>query len=189
MPSLRDLSTGMYGAWRLALLDRGAISAFDRSPQAVLRSFWAAAIAYPPFLVWVAWSLAPGDRTEHGLTEIFLLQSIGYSIGWMGFPLLVLPFCRWLDREAEAYDFIIAYNWWQVIEYCAVLLLLGLRYTPFFPTEAADWLLGIAYFAFLAYEWFIARVALDSGRLAAAAVVLIGAVLSLMIERITTLLY
>ena len=44
MPSLVEVVQALYGTWRFARLDRGAMRYFDLSHRGVWRSFWAAAL-------------------------------------------------------------------------------------------------------------------------------------------------
>ncbi len=189
VPSLREVSSGLYGAWRLALFDPAALAWFDRGVAAVWRSFWAAAIAYPGFILLTVLQTEPAAWNRAGALHILLLESAAYVILWTGFPLVILALCRWLEREEESLGFIIAYNWAQVLQ---VALMVGVALVERalalpLPAAAALDLASIA--AVLAYEWFIARTALQAGGGAATAVVLIDVVLASAMERLTQSLY
>lgn len=189
MAAWREVSTGVYGAWRLARLDRSAMALFDRSIEGVWRSFLAAAVCYPGFLILVTLRLEPEQLAQSSLFHIWLVETIGYVVAWCAFPLLIFRFCRWLGREAQSFDFIIAYNWSQILQTALLLVVTGLTaVAPMSPDTAAIIELA-AYLAILLYEWFIARVALDTGGLAATTVVLIDIVLGSVLVRITTALY
>jgi hypothetical protein len=189
MSALRSLSCGMYGAWRFARLDRGAMLWFDRGIDGLWRSFWAAAVAYPGFIVLLVLRTAPAQWQASGGWRVLAVETIGYVIGWTLFPLVILPFCRWLGRAGEAIDFIIAYNWSQVLQTGLFLGLAALEGGGLMPGAAAGPIFGLAFLAVLAYEWFIARVALDAGGVAATAVVLIDLVLNAVVQRVTLSLY
>src|SRR5262249_10244739 len=105
MVTLREVSFGMYGAWRLALLDRGAMLWFDRTVGGVWRSFWAAAISYPGFLILLLARLDPAQIEAAGLPRILLVETIGYVVGWTAYPVVAIPFCRWLAPEERALGF------------------------------------------------------------------------------------
>jgi hypothetical protein len=187
--ALRSLSYGVYGAYRLARLDRTAMLWFDRSIDGLYRSFWAAAVAYPGFLILLMLRVEPAQWQQSGLWRILAVETIGYVIGWTLFPLVILPFCRWLGRAGEAIDFIIAYNWSQVLQTGLFLGLAALEGGGLMPGAAAGPIFGLAFLAVLAYEWFIARIALDAGGVAATAVVLIDLVLGAVVNRVTLSLY
>jgi hypothetical protein len=187
MPSLRAVSHGMYGAWRLARLDPAAMAWFEPGVAGVWRSFWAAAICYPAFLLLISWRVEPAQWASAGGWRILLVESIGYVVGWTAFPLVILPFCRWLERDEQSLDFITAYNWSQVLQTAlTVAALLAIRALP---QPAAGPLYLAILMVQLGYEWFIARTALEAGGVAAAVVVLIDLVLGEAVNQITQSLY
>ena len=44
IPTTREIVFGLYGAWRLAHLDRGGLGYFDASVEGFWKSFFAAAM-------------------------------------------------------------------------------------------------------------------------------------------------
>jgi hypothetical protein len=184
--SLREVSNGMYGAWRLARLDAGAMAWFDRSADGVWRSFWAMALAYPGFLVLLALRPTPDQAWAVPSLRLVVIESISYVIAWVAFLLIVIEFCRWI-RERECLDFIIAYNWSQVLQ-TGLWLAVALLASPFAPVPAAVVHL-VAWVALIGYEWFIARVALGAGGLVATAVVLLDLVLAMSAGEVAQSLY
>lgn len=92
IPSLREVSCGLYGAWRLARLDTTAMAWFDRGPDGTARSFWAAIICFPGFVALLALRVTPHDWASSGVAHILLVESIGYVVGWAAYPLAVLLF-------------------------------------------------------------------------------------------------
>jgi hypothetical protein len=187
MPGLRLVSHSMYGAWRLARLDASAMAWFEPGVEGTRRSFWAAAICYPGFLLLIAWRVDAAQWASVGALRILLVESIGYVAGWAAFPLVILYFCRWLERDEQSLDFITAYNWSQVLQ--TALTLAGLILIRVLPAPAASLLYLAILMAQLGYEWFIARTALEAGGVAAAVVVLIDLVLGEAVNQITQSLY
>jgi hypothetical protein len=184
-PSVRDLSNGMYGAWRLARFDAGAMAWFDRSPQGVWRSFWSMALCYPANIL-IVLSVATPEKSG-SIWTILLVESIGFVISWVGFLLIALAFCRWLERDQQVLDFIVAYNWAQVLQTALSLgLLLAVRVLPSAPAELVY--VGVLLLAYV-YEWFVARTALEAGGVAAAALVLIDLALSKFVAQASQALY
>ena len=186
LPTLREIGRNLHGAWRLTRFDRSAAIYFDTGIDAVWRSFWAAALAYPATILLVVLRLDAGQRQGTTLLHILALETLGYIILWAAFPLVILAFCRLLKREREALDFIIAYNWWQVLQtgiYAAVTLIdLAL------PQDAPIFAL-VAVVFLLACEWFIARTLLAAGSMVAFAVILLDLVLSSAMAQLTESLY
>jgi hypothetical protein len=189
VPSFRDVSHGMYGAWRLARFDPLAMAWFDHSVEGVWHSFWAAAFAYPGFLALVALGIAPEQRETAEALRILLVESIGYVIAWAAFPLIILAFCRWLEREEQCFGFIIAYNWSQVLQTTLWLVVTALVTGDLLPAPVAVLLSLATVVALLAYEWFIARTALEAGGVAATVVVLIDVFFAEILQRVTQALY
>ncbi len=187
VPGWREVSRGMYGAWRFARLDPSAMVWFARDVGGVWRSFWAAAIAYPGFVLLVALLVPPAQWGASGGFRILLVESIGYVVSWTAFPLIILPFCHWLERDEQSLGFITAYNWSQVLQ--TLLALFGLMAFTALPLAAGLALYFVILLVRLTYEWFIARTALDAGGVAATTVVLIDLVLSEAVSQVTQSLY
>jgi hypothetical protein len=186
LPTRREIERNLHGAWRLTRFDRSAMTYFDTGIDAVWRSFWAAALAYPGMILLVVLRLTAEQRQGAALLHILLLETMGYIILWAAFPLIILAFCHWLKREQEALDFIIAYNWWQVLQtglYLAAALI-DLALPPGAPIFEA---VGAVFL--LVCEWYIARTALAAGGMVAFAVMLLDLVLSAAMGQLTESLY
>ena len=188
MPSSAEVVQALYGTWRFARLDRSAMRFFDLSHHGVWRSFWAAALCYPLYVILLLEDLDADTITQSGFAHILIVETIGFVTGWAAFPLIVLGFCRWLGREEQGFDFIVVYNWSQVLQ-TALFVLVALVIKPIFPAEVAPDIDGLAYAATLAYEWFIALIAIGAGGWVALAFVLIDAVLGTILLLIAQSLY
>jgi hypothetical protein len=186
--TLREVSLGLYGAWRLAWRDKRAMAWFDRSLAGAIRSFWAAAICYPGFVILLLLRLTAAELHSPAVYRILLVESIGYVIGWCAYPLAALPFCRWLVPEERALGFIIAYNWSQVLQTALLLPVALFGAFDIAPGYAVAYADLVAYVAILVYEWFIARIALDAGGLPATALVLLDIVIGAALSQVTQLL-
>jgi hypothetical protein len=187
MPSRSEIGQALYGAWRLAHLDRHSMHYFDLSHRGTWHSFWAALYCYPFFLL-ERWLELPSENVaDSGLSHIFLVESIGYVIGWTAFPLAAIALCRWLGREERGFDFITAYNW-SVILQTALFVLLGLL-ALVVPDSTAVVLQRLGLVAALVYEWFIALVAIGAGGGIAGLIVILDIVLGLFIQLAALSLY
>jgi hypothetical protein len=168
-----EVQLALAGCLRLARGDRGGLACFDRSLDGFWRSFRAAVISYPLYLVLLA----------------MRVETIGYVVAWVAFPLLMLNVVRWIGRAHRFFDFMVAYNWCQVPQ-SALFVLVGLVSAGgVLSTQASEAMDMAAAIATLLYEWFIARVALDTTGLVAIFVVLLDLVLGVFISRITGGLY
>ena len=94
-----------------------------------------------------------------------------------------------IDRAHRFFDFIIPYNWSQLPQ-SVLFVLVGLQTeSGVFGAQPAQALEVAAAVAVLVYEWFIARVALDTSAAAAALVVFIDLLLGVLISHTASGLY
>jgi hypothetical protein len=184
-----EVRRAFVGALRLAKGDRGGLSCFDRSLDGFWRSFRAAIIAYPLYLVLLTMRVSTAEWERSGGLLIVTVETIAYVIAWAAFPLIMLTVTRWIDRSHRLFDFMVPYNWSQVPQ-TALFLLVGLEAESGVLTGPAAQAIEVAAaIAVLVYEWFIARVALDTTASAAAFVVFVDLVLGALISHVASSLY
>jgi hypothetical protein len=184
-----EVQLALAGCLRLARGDRSGLSCFERSLDGFWRSFRAAIISYPLYLVLLAMRVSVGEWQNSGGWRIVTVETIGYVVAWVAFPLLMLNVVRWLGRAHRFFDFMVPYNWCQLPQ-SALFVLVGLvSASGLLGTRLSEAIDILAALATLLYEWFIARVALDTTGAAAALVVLLDLVLGVVISRITGGLY
>jgi hypothetical protein len=184
-----EVRLALAGTLKLARGDRRGLTCFDRSLDGFWRSFRAAVIAYPLFLVLLSMRITPAQWERSGGLLIATVETIAYVIAWAAFPLIMLTVTRWLGRAHRYFDFMVAYNWSQVPQSALFVLVgldteSGLLGAP--PAEAIEIAAAIAV---LVYEWFIARVALETTAAAAAAVVFIDLLLGVLVSHVAASLY
>ena len=187
-----EVRLALAGTWRLARGDRGGLSYFDRSFVGFWRSFRAAIISYPLYLVLLAMRVSVGDWQRSGGLRIVTVETIGYVIGWVAFPLLMMTVTQRLGRAHRFFDFMVPYNWCQLPQ-SALFVLAGLAVEGGMLGPQPGESIGIvAVFATLVYEWYvwyIARVALDTTAAAAVFIALLDIVLGVIISQVTVGLY
>jgi len=184
-----EVQLALAGCLRLARGDRGGLACFDRSIDGFWRSFRAAVISYPLYLMLLAMRVSVAEWQQSGGWRIVTVETIGYVVAWVAFPLLMLSVVRWIGRAHRFFDFMVAYNWCQVPQ-SALFVLVGLVSAGgVLSAQASEAMDMAAAIATLLYEWFIARVALDTTGLVAVFVVLLDLVLGVFISRITGGLY
>ncbi len=96
-----ELRWALAGCWRLATGDRGGLACFDRSLDGFWRSFRAAFLSYPLYLVLLMMRVSPEQWQAAGGGRIVAIETIGYVIAWVAFPLVIL-LGRRLDRPRAA---------------------------------------------------------------------------------------
>src|SRR5438128_114186 len=121
-----EVRLALVGALRLAKGDRGGLACFDRSLDGFWRSFRAAAIAYPLYLMLLTMRVSVAEWERSGGLHILTVETIAYIIAWVAFPLIMLTVTRWIDRAHRFFDFMVPYNWSQVPQ-SALFVLVGLE--------------------------------------------------------------
>src|SRR5271157_269836 len=121
-----EIRLALSGTLRLARGDRGGLTCFDRSLDGFWRSFRAAVIAYPLYLVLLTMRVGVPEWQRSGGVRIVIVETIAYVIAWVAFPLIMLAVTRWLGREHRFFDFMVPYNWCQVPQ-SALFVLVGIE--------------------------------------------------------------
>jgi hypothetical protein len=179
---VREAVVSLYGAWRLAHLDRRGFELFDKTPAGAMRSFYAAVLVAPIYALVLA--MAPVERAGAGGPRWLLVEAIAYVISWLAYPLVVEQLTRSMGCRALFEGYLSAYNWSMVLQNAALLPLVLLTATNVVPEEILQLLWLAAIVAIMAWLWFIARTALDVGAFTAAGLVLLDELLSFMIDSI-----
>ena len=110
-------------------------------------------------------------------------------IAWVAFPLVMLSVVRWIGREQRFFDFMVPYNWCQLPQ-SMLFVLVGLASAKRDPGRcggSGDQCRRRV--AVLVYEWYIARVALETNGTAATLVVLVDLALGFVISLAAGSLY
>jgi hypothetical protein len=184
-----EVRLALVGALRLAKGDRGGLSCFDRSLDGFWRSFRAAVIAYPLYLMLLTMRVTIAEWQRSGGFYIIVVETIAYVIAWVAFPLAMLTVTRWINRSHRFFDFMVPYNWSQLPQ-SALFVLVGLQAeSEAVSAQPAQVIEIAAAIAVLVYEWFIARVALETTAAAAGLIVLVDLVLGVLISHAASSLY
>jgi hypothetical protein len=182
MLSRQEFAAAMAGVRGLVRLDPKAFAFFNATHEGFWRSFWAAAILAPFTAIAVAREAAvmPPDS----LWRFIAFQTIGYALGWLAFPLAMVRIADLLGRRDRYFHYMVALNWFHLVEivFWGPLLVLGM--TGILPGTVEQLLGLVVLVALLGYEWFIARHGLKIEGGTAAALVAIDFLLSLVIDRL-----
>ncbi|HEV2188888.1 MAG TPA: hypothetical protein VGR70_16895 [Stellaceae bacterium] len=189
--ALAEASLALTGTLRLARGDPGGLACFDPSIDGFWRSFRAAVLCYPPYLILLSFPVVLGDGpvVEVDTARFYAAETIHFAISWVAFPLVVLPIADFFGRGDRFLIFITAYNWCQVPQtllFAIVALLGGTGVLSPNAMLSVDLILGIAA---LAYEWFVARVALAVTGPRASVVILADVILAVILSHISRALY
>jgi hypothetical protein len=180
MITAQEASRALFGAWRLARFDANGITFFDNTVEAFWRSFWAAAIALPAYAVLLILGNA-GTTIGAGPIYTFLVYSIAYVIDWLAFPFVMLYVAHLFDRSQWYCRYFAAYNWAIVLQMLLQLIISILAASDILPPAAEALIKVAAFFFILAYQGFIAHVALQATLSGAVGCVVLSFLLSFML--------
>lgn len=108
-PDRAEIVRALQGCWYLVLNRPGAIDLFDRSDAGFYRSFFAAILAFPAFVIsdvvnggadWIA-----GDFFD------WISYGIRYAIYWLVFPVVAVVIAERIGVLERILDFLVPYNW------------------------------------------------------------------------------
>jgi hypothetical protein len=183
MISLREVFTALYGAYRLARLDKGGLKFFDVTNQGFWNSFYAAVLVAPLYVVLLL--IRYSNLHEHvPLIRFFAIEAIAYVIAWVAFPLLMASLARLLEREAFYIRYIVAYNWAAVLQNALYIPIAILSAAGIMSISLANTLGLLAIALIVFYTWFITRTALEVAAGLAAGIVGLDFLLNVLINAI-----
>lgn len=184
MPTAREVLSGLFGAWRLAHLDRSGMSYFDQSVLGFWKSFFAAALVAPGYSILVLIHFAEMPPAA-GAARVFMVESIAYVASWTAFPLAVFYITEAIGKEREYIGYIVAANWANVIQLMVYLPVTGLAATAVLPTQLGSFLNVAVSLLILGYQWFVTRTALEISGFAAAGFVLLDVTIGVVIKAVS----
>jgi hypothetical protein len=184
VPTTRELSYALYGAYLLARRNPTGLMFFDGSAAGCRRSFVAGALIYPAYLILLGLYVPEATWAGAGVFRVLAVQTIGYVTIWAALPLGFLVLCRIIDREQNFLAYVTAYNWSQVLQVAVLLAASGLGASGLLPGAFGALVAEVCVLLLYVYSWYIARVALHIGGLPALAFVLLDVVLSKAVIRI-----
>ena len=178
-------TAGLAGAWRLARLDRNGMRYFEATIDGFWRSFQAALIAAPIYLILV---LLRTD--DHPLSSdpvrATLIEAIGYVIDWTAFPLAAWYLCRAFNCSNRYFGFIVAYNWANVLQMVVFVPVAFLSAEAVLPSGFVSVIALAMTAAVIYYQYFITRTALEVDVLPALAFVAVAFVIDVLLDAVET---
>lgn len=181
MLTMPETMKALQGAYRLARFDKGGLAHFENTSQGAMRSFYAAALVAPFYVLFVASRRADGDMGVDPWRAA-IIEGIAYVIAWVAFPLVMAWLARIIDRERRYLLFVSAYNWCQVPQYALHLGVALALAAGMMGEEAAAFFGVITFLYVLAYTWFVVRGALDISGVVAAGIVGVDFLVGMMIK-------
>ena len=185
MITSREVSYGVFGAWRLAHLDPRGMQYFDTSIEGFWRSFWAAALMAPLYALLVILQLVQREADWDPL-RVVLVETIGYAIAWTAFPLAAWYLLAALGKQHRFIPYIVAYNWSNLIQMAVMLPVAALDAADGLPSPLTGIVFMAALAAVLFYQYFIARTALEVDISIAAGLVFVDLMIGVLRQAVVT---
>ena len=186
IPSRQEIVYRVYGAWRLARFDAKGVQFFDATPEAALRSFFAAALVAPAFVIsQLLVSSGAEVKSDASSVAVFLVFALEYCLLWVVPPVIVYRVCQLVGRETVFFRFLSASNWSSVVTVHLQLAFTLLGAGAVLPETLAPLLAFVLYAYVICYQWFVARHCLDVSALASVGFVALQFFIGLIIETIS----
>lgn len=113
MVSIKEITSSLYGAYRLARLDPDALQYFNISASGFYRSFAAIILAVPFFLIENTIDYKKLE-TSTAVTPFLIVLGIALVVSWMSYLITGGFVARILDFSQNFTVFVIVYNWSQL---------------------------------------------------------------------------
>ena len=179
------ISVGLSGAVRLVKLDTQGFDYFGDTAADFWRSFLAAALVAPLFLLYLVIRYVESD-TGGSFPIYIAAQILAYVITWLAFPLVILNLAPVLQKEDKAVRYLVAYNWLSVIQNGVYLPVVMLGITGTFAQDLSNFLAMIALIWVLGITLFVTRKALEVPLGTAAGIVVMDLLLGVLVEVLTS---
>jgi len=181
MPTLREMAFALFGALRLALMDSSGLGFFDPGAAAAIRSFTAALLVLPAYVVLVLLQL-PEEGGTASWPVFVVVEAIAYVCSWTAYALVMDELSRLSGRSARYPIFLSVYNWSSVVQMMVYLPVFTLSQSGLLPADVGDTVVFAAILMVMVYQWFLTRVALEVSGVIAAGLVLVDFLLSVLIS-------
>lgn len=179
-PPLSEIAASVQGAVRLLKRDTTGLSSFNMTPEGFWRSFYAIAFVLPISLL-IELVLAPAESAT--VASQLMRSSANLCLQWVGFAALALILSRLFDLESRYMSLVTVYNWCSIVAAALVGLPTLFVVAGIFNLAAGQFIAFSASLFTLYYMWYVARSALQTTGMIAAAFVGLDFVLSLTVNQ------
>ncbi|MBT5433240.1 MAG: hypothetical protein P8Q36_19515 [Alphaproteobacteria bacterium] len=180
IPSGTEISSSLYGAWRLIFVDDEAMAHFNVSIEGFWRSFFAAILALPYFLVVIIWPAPVAEGVTPWEPDPFM-AGLAYILSWIIFPMVAAVLARLFELTQNYIGYITAFNWAGALIAQPLLILEVMTHAGVLSADAAA-VLQLPIFVFVVwYGWVIARISLGATAWIAAALIFIAKMIDMLL--------
>lgn len=160
MPSFAEIAAALFGAWRLAHLDSSGLGHFDTSVAGAYKSFFAAVIVAPGYIV-ILMLVYSGRPIEAPLAMVLPMLAGAYAILWVLFPLVAHSLLKALAMEQRFRPLLVAHNWAQCLVVYAILPVAAISVGGLLGGFGQLLSFAVQIFIAPAYLWYVMRTALQ----------------------------
>ncbi|MBN34907.1 MAG: hypothetical protein CMM46_09050 [Rhodospirillaceae bacterium] len=180
IPSGQEISSSLQGAWQLIFLDPNAMDHFTVTIDGFWRSFFAAVVALPYFLVAIIWP-APAPEGAPLWEPNAVLATLGYILSWIIFPIVAAFVARQFELTQRYIGYIIAFNWSGALVAQPLLVMEFMGHAGLIGANTLGALHMPIFVFVLFYGWAIARIALGASTWLAAGLIFIAKMIDMVI--------
>ncbi|MGI9487445.1 MAG: hypothetical protein ACR2RF_16515 [Geminicoccaceae bacterium] len=180
MPDRQEVFSSLYGAYRLAWFDENGMSYFNISVEGFWRSFFAAVLIAPIFILSIGQDVM---TPEGGFSFWALIVHLStYGISWIIFPLVAFFVTDLLGLGHRFTALVVAVNWTSVLTFG--LLTLSIGFVALVQQALAELGLMAVTTGLIVYHWFVIKTALGTTAAIAVAFVLFNFLLGAMLHQV-----
>lgn len=174
-----EIVRSVRGAVRIALFDSDAPAWFNLTIQGFWRSFLAPVLLAPFYLALILRDVGEAPEVADPGSLVFA-RIATFVVGWLAFPLLMIPIARLLQLSGAYVSYIIMWNWSAVPQ--AAVMIPAMAALDLLDPRPAGVLFMSATVTVLFYGYLVARAGLRCPAATAAGVVAFDLVLSLLVN-------
>lgn len=180
IPPAEEIRSSIRGALMLAQRDPAGLDQLNLTVEGFWRSFFAAVLAAPIYVLLVAQhhTWAPDASTG----SILVGEGLGYVLGWLALPLAAIFLVRLFGLGSRYVPLVVAANWAGLVQ--AFVFLAAVVVANLLGAGAGSLVLLFATLGVLLYEWYVVRIALATSGMVAAGFVAADWVLSLLVNAV-----
>ncbi len=183
IPTAREILSAIYGAWTLFKLDPRGLAFFEDSVPAFWRSFFAAVIVAPGFVILRLMQYLESEESVDPLAAV-VVEAIAYVVVWAAFPLALYYLARGFDKSERYVLAVVALNWSVTIQVALLLPVHLVAVSGLLPPGVATLALLAVLAVTLFYEGFVVRTALEVPPPLAALVVAVDFIISFVVDHL-----
>ena len=160
MFDIKKTIRNLYGAWLLVCFNRTGLSFFANSSTEFWRSFQAAILCAPIYLMLL---IMRYTHIEVGVPILAatIIYALSYIISWFAFPYAMFHGTRIINRQRFFFRYISAYNWATALQFSALLAIATIAHNTLIAPVFSGFLTLALVIAIFIYKGFIAYVSLE----------------------------